>query len=159
TLEFKDGKPAYDRTLADIQAKLAELAKEGKTETEKGLARLKAYRYLCRIPYEDFALDEEFNKYAQAASKICNELGRLEHKPTNPGGPEDEFKMAFKGTSSSSLAFGDPTIAAAVDGWMDDSDKDNIDRLGHRRWCLNPKMQKVGFGRTGKFSAMYCFDM
>ena len=94
----------------------------------------------------------------QTASKICAELGRLEHRPENPGWPEEEFKLALKGTSSSNLAFGDPTLPDAVDGWMEDSDKSNIDRLGHRRWCLNPMMKKVGFGRTKTFSAMYSFD-
>jgi hypothetical protein len=41
---------------------------------------------------------------------------------------------------------------------MHDSDKSNIDRVGHRRWCLNPQMQKTGFGAMGKYSAMYSFD-
>ena len=41
---------------------------------------------------------------------------------------------------------------------MDDSDAPNIDRLGHRRWCLNPAMQKTGFGRAGEFTAMYVID-
>jgi hypothetical protein len=41
---------------------------------------------------------------------------------------------------------------------MDDSDPSNIDRVGHRRWCINPRMLKTGFGRTGKFGAMYSMD-
>ncbi len=42
---------------------------------------------------------------------------------------------------------------------MDDSDRGNIDRLGHRRWLLNPRMQNTGFGAgPGKYSAMYSFD-
>jgi hypothetical protein len=41
---------------------------------------------------------------------------------------------------------------------MTDSDEGNIARVGHRRWCLNPTMQKTGFGRVGKFTAMYVFD-
>jgi len=29
------------------------------------------------------------------------------------------------------------TLIGAIDGWMDDSDAPNIDRLGRRRWQLN----------------------
>jgi hypothetical protein len=42
---------------------------------------------------------------------------------------------------------------------MDDSDDSNIDRVGHRRWCLNPTMSKTAFGVHKAYSAMYSFDM
>ena len=42
--------------------------------------------------------------------------------------------------------------------WMDDSDAGNIALLGHRRWCLNPRMGKTGFGKAGIFSAMWSID-
>ena len=41
---------------------------------------------------------------------------------------------------------------------MDDSDERNIDRVGHRRWCLNPAMGKSAFGAYGNQAAMYAFD-
>jgi hypothetical protein len=41
---------------------------------------------------------------------------------------------------------------------MDDSDERNIDRVGHRRWCLNPAMGKSAFGSFGNQAAMYAFD-
>ena len=41
---------------------------------------------------------------------------------------------------------------------MDDSDPSNIDRLGHRCWCMNPRMLKTGFGFAGGFSAMWSMD-
>ena len=47
---------------------------------------------------------------------------------------------------------------AIVKGWMSDDDSGNIDRVGHRRWILNPEMGKTGFGMVGSYSAMYCFD-
>jgi hypothetical protein len=49
-------------------------------------------------------------------------------------------------------------LTTMVDAFVDDSDEGNVDRLGHRRWCLNPTMGKVGFGRSGKFAAMWAFD-
>jgi hypothetical protein len=41
---------------------------------------------------------------------------------------------------------------------MDDSDPRNIEMVGHRRWCINPALQKTGFGKSGRFSAMWSFD-
>src|SRR5262249_39605368 len=49
-------------------------------------------------------------------------------------------------------------LSTAVDGWMFDSDPGNIERLGHRRWCLNTAMKKTGLARSGTFGAMYTFD-
>lgn len=44
-------------------------------------------------------------------------------------------------------------MTGAVDGFMEDSDAGNIAMVGHRRWQLNPKMGKVGFGTAGRFVA------
>lgn len=149
------------RTAAELKATLTRIlsAKDAKGDLAQALSRLKAYRYLAGIPYDDLVLDEEFNKYCLAGAKLCEKLGRLEHKPERPADmSEEEFKIAYLGTSRSSLGAGFKSLDRAVDGWMDDSDPGNIAHLGHRRWCLNPPMKKVGFGRSGIFSAMYVFD-
>ena len=49
-------------------------------------------------------------------------------------------------------------MATGVESWMDDSDAGNISRLGHRRWCLNPPMLKLGIASSGKYCAMWAFD-
>ncbi len=123
------------------------------------LQRLRAYRFICDIPYADLVLDAELNKYGVAGAKICDAIGHLDHRPKNPGWPEDKYKYAYYATSHANLhmsgmASGDALLAPSVDGYMNDSDKRNIDRVGHRRWCLNPGMLKVGFGAFGHFSAM-----
>ena len=41
---------------------------------------------------------------------------------------------------------------------MDDSDPTNIDRVGHRCWCLSPPMAATGFGHVKGFTAMWAFD-
>lgn len=45
---------------------------------------------------------------------------------------------------------------------MEDDEDSNIGRVGHRRWLLNPSMQKTGFGLVnglyGTHSAVYAFD-
>lgn len=159
-----DRKAYYPRALEEIKKSLAEIGAPGPknpealgAEREAGLRRLKAYRYLAEVP-TDVVLDDELNRYAQAATRLCAKLGRLDHKPANPGLPEEEYKLGLKGTSQSNLAFGDANLARSMDGWMEDSDPGNIEHLGHRRWCLNPWMQKTGLGKTDRFTAMFSFD-
>ena len=49
-------------------------------------------------------------------------------------------------------------MIGAVDSFMFDSDPGNIDRLGHRRWILNPAMKYTGFGQAGGFVVQYSMD-
>jgi uncharacterized protein YkwD len=153
--------PGHARSLDEIKKTLTSilsLEDDKADEKTRALNRLKAYRYLAGVPYEDITLDEEYNAMCLAGLKLCAKLGKVEHTPKNPGLPEDEYKLAYKGTSRSNLTWGRMNLSEAVDGWMSDSDAGNIDRLGHRRWCLNPAMKKTGFARIGSFDAMYVVD-
>jgi hypothetical protein len=162
----KKGKDAVaGRTLAEITKALVainaapdkDLGAEAK-ERQLALQRLRSYRYLAGVAH-DVVADEGLERYAVAAAKICARLGQLDHNPKNPGLGADEYKVAKMGAASSCLGVGLGGLASSVDAWMDDSDEANVDRLGHRRWCLSPAMKKTGFGRDGKFTAMYCIDM
>jgi hypothetical protein len=121
--------------------------------------RLNAYRFLCGLP-SNVTLDPDQTFYAEAAAKLLKAVGKLDHTPANPGVPEQEYKDGYNGTSHSNIfmASNSPPIAASVDAYMDDSDASNIDRLGHRRWCLNPAMQTTGFGKYEQFSDMWSMD-
>jgi len=164
----KKDDPFAGRRAADVKKKLAEIATVSKpaerTARHAALRRLKAFRYLAGIPYDDIVLDDEMNRGAKAAAEICSKLGRLDHSPRNPGLPEDQYELARKGAGSSNLGFygraNPDNLARSVDMYMDDSDSTNIDRVGHRRWCLNPAMKKVGFGisDSNKFTAMWAHD-
>ncbi len=164
---FNDGEPVFPRTLMQLRAALAKIeagpATEKKldalaTERQAALRRLKAYRYLVGVPYDNLELDEEMNRLCAAGARLCEKVGRLDHTPPNPGWPDAEYKRAYRGTSESNLALNCPTLSNSVDGYMDDSDPKNIDVLGHRRWCINPALRKTGFGKSGAYSAMYAFD-
>jgi hypothetical protein len=109
------------------------------------------------VPHADLALVDTFNRHADAGSKLCERIGRLDHTPENPGLPEDEYAFAYTGTSRSNLFQGNG-MPGSVPAYMDDSDARNIDRVGHRRWCLNPAMVKTGFGASGVFAAMWAHD-
>src|SRR5262245_3666302 len=100
-----------ERTAAEVRKKLnAILSVKGDDRTQS-LQRLKAYRYLAEVPYEDLALDPEYDKACLAAVKLCEKIGKLDHQPKNPGLPEDEYKLALKGTTSSSLCYGTDSLA------------------------------------------------
>jgi len=122
------------------------------------LRRLMCYRFLCGVPYEGMELNQQMNLEAECAAKVCEGLGHLTHNPeSNPGLPEEVFELGKKGAARSNLHSGG-NLLRAIDGWMDDSDQSNIDRIGHRRWFLNPPMQIIGLGDSGKYAAAWVFD-
>lgn len=124
---------------------------------EMALKHLQVYRYLCDVPWEDIVLDRAYVAHCEAACDIMNRVQELTHKPRNPGMPEDEYRFAFAGTNSSNI-YSSPAMIDSITAFMDDSDKTNIDRLGHRRWCLNPRMLKTGVAGNHGYSAMWSLD-
>ena len=114
-------------------------------------------RYVAGIP-SNVTLDAHYNELCQAASLVNCLNGSLSHAPEKPADLSDAlYNMGAQGASSSNIAMGYPSPAAAVLGFLSDSDASNIDRVGHRRWVLNPSMDKTGFGMVGRYSAMYAF--
>jgi hypothetical protein len=43
----------------------------------------------------------------------------------------------------------------AIDGFMDDSDAGNVEKLGHRQWVMSPSLPKVGFGYCDGWCPMH----
>ena len=124
---------------------------------EDALRTLVAYRYVCHLPVSNLAIDRGYAAHTEAATQILEKIGSLTHDPTNPGWPEDVFQFARLGCQRSNLhSTGD--AVRAVHGFMDDSDDSNIDRLGHRRWCLNPKMQNTAITGNHGYTAMWAMD-
>ena len=152
----------YPKSPTEMKAVLASIASKrdtGDSMKDIYLQRLKTYRYVCGVPYEDIAWSDEYAKLAHHASLINAKLNKLTHNPEKPSGMSDqEYALGKRGAGESNLFMGRTQPKACVDGWMDDSDSRNIDRVGHRRWCLNPAMLKSAFGTVGKYAAMYAFD-
>lgn len=110
-------------------------------------------RRLAGLP--SVTLDTSLCENAQHGAVILAALGGLSHTPARPDGMDDSFyQQAYAATSSSNLYAG-VSLAYAPFGFMDDSDSFNIDRVGHRRWQLNPKLGKVGFGYAVSNSSIY----
>ena len=130
-------------------------------QNEAALRELMIYRYLADLPYADLTINRVQMAHAQAGAEIMSRINEMTHFPKNPGMPEADFKFAYEGTSHSNIHNRTPkgeSIPGATKDWIGDSDERNIDRVGHRRWCLNPSMTSTGFGLKGNFAAMWSFD-
>jgi len=115
-------------------------------------------RFLAGLPY-DVILDNELINKAQHGSVLLKASG-FSHTPSKPADMDETFyNLAYSSTSSSNIAYGYQTIASSIkDGYMSDGDTSNIDRVGHRRWILNPKLLKTGFGYSYGSMTMQVFD-
>jgi hypothetical protein len=155
-----DGPDAqYPRSAGELKALLQILSPASNDTKELYLSRVRQYRLICNVPHENLTWNDEQEKLADAAAGICAKLGKLTHNPERPAGMSDaDYELGKKGAGTSNLFSGVTKPAACVNGWMDDSDDSNIDRVGHRRWILNPRMGQSAFGAVGNFAAMYAFD-
>lgn len=127
---------------------------------ENALGILNFIRYIAGLD-ANVVLDQDYIELAQAASLINRVNGGLSHTPMQPADMDDTlYDLCYRGAQRTNLAMGTIfTLSRAItDGWMSDSDSGNIAAVGHRRWVLNPRMGKTGFGRVGMYSAMYAFD-
>jgi len=134
---------------------------------EDGLKALNFVRFLAGLP-ADVELKDEFTELCQYGSTLNAAAGKIDHSPDRPADmPEEFYEKARKGTSQSNLFGGWGAgpwhlDSAVILNWADDSDSANRDRLGHRRWLLNPGMRYTGFGQVvkggGTFSSVYAFD-
>ncbi len=164
-----DGIAPFPVPLETLRAELAEArvvpeagpgAKAGdplSPDRMVALGRLRTYRAACGVPWRHLRLDRRLNDLCDAASEVSQGNGKLSHTPEQPAGMDEErFQQGSKGAGNSNLSSG--PMASSVDSYMDDSDASNIDRVGHRRWCLNPSMGVTGFGQAGRWSAMWAMD-
>lgn len=144
-----DGNRLYPRTREEIKQGMAEIKARPRpadvTRDEwETTTILNQYRFLSGVPSE-VQSDPELHQKADLAAKACTEAGHIAH---DLGDHTDKCNLAGGGG-----------MIASVKQYMDDNGDNNRVARGHRRWCLNPPMGKVGFGgdKTG-FSAMWCMD-
>ena len=135
------------------------------TTLNQGLAMMNAIRYIAGL--DSVELDSEYNKLAQHAALVNGANGYLDHYPSQPGDmPSDIYQLGYDGSNQSNLGANSHTLSRyLLYGWMADEDESNIDRVGHRRWVLNPTMKKTGLGIVTTpngyykdFAALYAFD-
>lgn len=111
-------------------------------------------------------LDSALTEKAQAAAYIQYLNNKMSHTPSRPTGMSDDmYLLCTEGAGYSNIYSwwgGYKTIFDMLFKFMDDSDSRNIDKLGHRRWMLNPTMGKTGIGMaeypSNGYGALYAFD-
>jgi hypothetical protein len=132
---------------------------------DNGLNTFKFVRYLAGLS-ENIVYTDELNDLAQHGAVILAGLGELTHKPSKPSDMDEVFyEKAYKSTSTANIHWTSAkssTLENAIKNFCDDSSEGNIDRVGHRRWMLNPPLGKVGFGyatsSAGAFIPIQVFD-
>jgi uncharacterized protein YkwD len=130
-----------------------------------GLNTFKFVRYLAGLS-ENVVYTDELNDIGQHGAVILAKLGQLTHTPSKPSDMDQAFyKRAYESTTTANIhmsSANSSTLQEAIRGFCDDSDESNIDRLGHRRWMLNPKLGRIGFGyatsAAGSFIPIQVFD-
>lgn len=121
-----------------------------KTDLDNGIAMINRIRYIAGLNADVVNADDK--EEILAASALINALnGTISHYPARPEALSSEeydelYNLACTGGSSSNLHMGHGNLAETVLSYMDDSDSSNIDRVGHRRWILNPSMGRTTFG-------------
>jgi hypothetical protein len=123
----------------------------------EALRRLRAYRWLCGVA-DDVELSWEQSEVTTAAVRLLELVNDLTHTPSRPPGASDLiWEKGRLGCESSNLD-PQPSPVRSVDDFMYDSDSSNIDRVGHRRWCLSPKMTMTAWGSHASRTAMMVTD-
>ncbi len=126
----------------------------------EALETLRYIRFLAGLE-TPVRLNDKWNEAAQAGAFVNALNGNLTHSPVKPAGVSDAmYQLGYSATSTGNIAWGYRTLSGTLWGYMNDGDAYNIDRLGHRRWLLNPAMTTVGFGmiEDGYYSVNKVFD-
>ncbi len=133
---------------------------------QSALNMLKQMRYIAGIS-DQVELSDSYCRYAQAGAFLNYVNNRLTHTPQKPSGMDEAlYQEGYTGAGRSNIAraswSGRSLNETIVLSWMEDGDASNISRVGHRRWMLNPRMGKTGFGAVsgsyGTYSSVYAFD-
>lgn len=157
-----DAETTYSKKASDVKPYQAGTISE--SSQKSALNTMNAIRYIAGI--DAVGLDSSYTKMEQAAALVNSANGTLSHFPSKPAGMDDRlYKLGASGASSGNLSYASWKCGLGyhlVKAWMNDGDDYNIDRVGHRRWILNPPMEKTGFGWVygshGTYAAMYAFD-
>lgn len=147
--EIDANKRLYPRTKEEIRAGIRAIKSSDPTEeisakTHDAVIALNIFRFLSGVSH-DVQGDAKFSENATDAANACKKNGGLSH---DLGHSTDRCNLSGGGSMEDS-----------VRSYMEDSGENNRERRGHRAWCLNPPMGKVGFGSAGdSYSAMWCMD-
>jgi len=140
----------------------------GKVKSEvlnEALAELNYVRWLVGVP-NNVILNDDYTNKAQHGAVLLDAIDTITHTPGKPSDMSEFFyKLGYEATTHGNLSFeqiqttryingikssskisGSMTFSKSIKSLMDDSDPRNIRNVGHRRWFMNPRLKRVGFG-------------
>ena len=125
-------------------------------DLEAALKYTMLYRFCCGLQWQNTTLDPVMCDKDQHAAVLLAKIQHLTHTPEKPDDMDDAFfKLAYAGCHESNLHQGQGSIFDAIDGFMDDSDAGNVEKLGHRQWVMSPSLPRVGFGYCDGWCPMH----
>lgn len=114
--------------------------------------RMNVMRRLAGVP--NVVATAELNNLSQHGAVLLAGGKVFSHKPPKPADMDEAFyQLAYEGTNSGNIA-GGYTLTGAIEGFMEDSDASNIEKVGHRLWMLDEKLGKTGFGYAGRYMVL-----
>lgn len=162
---FADAHPSYTAQL-NIYTKAATdnpytVGYLSDVNQQSALNLLNQVRYIAGLD-GNLTLMPEREEMEAATSLVLRLFGGLSHYPLRAAALADTrydalYSLGYAGASRSNIAMG-YNVTNAILAYMADSDEDNIAKVGHRRWILNPPLGRTIMGANGRFSAMYVYD-
>lgn len=163
---FVNAHPSYRNqiniySLADTEKPYA-TGRLSKVNQTSALNLINQVRYIAGVDANMTLFSEK--EEMMAASSLVNRLnGGLSHYPVRPavladGAYDALYNLGYAGSGSANIAMG-YSATGSILAYMADSDDNNLSKVGHRRWIINPKMGRTVMGASGRFSAMYAHDM
>ena len=149
-------KKFYPRTKNEIRKAFLtiESAAEEQTkfskEEQEACGMLNIYRYLCFLPYK-VKLDRKMCEGAVIAAKGFESWsGDRKNPSSTPHDVNPEAKMCCLSAVGA--------LPESIRNYIVDSGDRNRHDRGHRGACLNPRLGKIGLGRSAEFCAMWSTD-
>ncbi len=140
------------------QYDVADAGKLSQETQQKALDYFNAMRYIAGL--DPVTTNDSDHEIAQCSAYVNYLRGEMSHTIGDSESivsqlSTDLLKKARTGSRHGNL---DELLATyeteymklvdSVYDWFDDSDGFNISNVGHRRWCLDPYLSEVGFGRA-----------
>ncbi|MEW5849388.1 MAG: CAP domain-containing protein [Myxococcota bacterium] len=149
-----DGKPRAAapvwRTCGGFECDLGALSPDARQDAVR---RINMFRRLTGLP--DVTYDDGHTHAEQECALILKELGGLSHDP--PSATHCYTGLGAEAAGASNIALGVPSPSSAIDLYVDDRSESS---LGHRRWLLNPPLDRVSVGHVDTFNCtrVHFFD-
>jgi hypothetical protein len=123
------------------------------TTLKNGINLWNFSRWLAGL--DSISLSKNANQVMAKGALVNAANNVMSHNPAQPAGMDAKlYREGKKACGSANIFWGMPVsnfnntnlMYKSVAMWLDDSDRYNVERLGHRRWMLYPQTKTSGFG-------------